>query len=244
MGLPPLSNAAHTFSARILVVDDELSMRELLEIFLSQLGHTVQVASDGATAMRLLIEEEPFDLVLTDLRMPGAHGMVVLERTRDLHPDTPIIVMSPIPHDTEGLRAINQGARGYCHLYANPALLQEVARAVQAGSLWVGPELVDRLVAAARSLLDKVETARQPASNATSDSPSEANRPDLSMLSPREREVADQVALGKTNKEIARTLDITERTVKAHLGAVFEKLAVRDRLQLVLFMSPGTSTRG
>ena len=161
-----------------------------------------------------------------------------------LAPDTPVIVMSPIPHDTEGLRAINQGARGYCHLYANPALLQEVAHAVQAGSLWVGPELVDRLVAAARSLLDKVETARQPALNATSDSPSEANRPDLSMLSPREREVADQVAMGKTNKEIARTLDITERTVKAHLGAVFEKLAVRDRLQLVLFMSPGTSTRG
>lgn len=157
-------------------------------------------------------------------------------------PNTPVVVMSPIPQDAEGLRAINQGARGYCHLYAQPALLQEVAKAVQAGSLWVGPELLDRLVAAARSLLDKVEAiGRAEGSGTTEPAPS---GPDLSMLSPREREVTDQVALGKTNKEIARALKITERTVKAHLGSVFEKLQVRDRLQLVLYMSPAAKTSG
>ena len=116
MGLSPLStsaNASVPFAARILVVDDELSMRELLEIFLTRLGHMVQVASDGATAVRLLIEEEPFDLVLTDLRMPGAHGMVVLERSRELHPDTPIIVMTAFSSTQTAVDAMRMGAYDY-----------------------------------------------------------------------------------------------------------------------------------
>jgi two-component system nitrate/nitrite response regulator NarL len=158
-------------------------------------------------------------------------------------PERAVVVMSAVPHDAEGLRAINEGARGYCHLHAQPALMQEVARAVQSGALWVGPELVDRLVAAARTLLDRVESARPDSdhSSSTNGRPGASiapDGPDLSMLSPRELEVVHQVGLGKTNKEVARVLDITERTVKAHLGSAFEKLGVRDRLQLVLLLSP------
>jgi two-component system response regulator PilR (NtrC family) len=101
------------FSARILVVDDELSLRELLEIFLSKLGHRVQTASDGAAAIRTLIEEEEFDLVLTDLRMPGAHGMVVLEKCRELHPETPIIVMTAFSTTQTAIEAMKVGAYDY-----------------------------------------------------------------------------------------------------------------------------------
>ena len=75
--------------SHILVVDDELSMRELLEIFLKE-GHTVHVCSDTEGVRQL--HEAEFDLVITDLRMPGAHGMVVLQRCRELYPDTPVIV--------------------------------------------------------------------------------------------------------------------------------------------------------
>lgn len=146
-------------------------------------------------------------------------------------PQRQVVVLSAAPEQTEGLRAINAGARGYCHLYAVPELLREVARVVQQGGLWVGPELVERIVAATRDLLARSAAAEQlPA-------------PDLSALSAREVEVAQAVADGKSNREVAEQLFISERTVKAHLGAVFEKLGVRDRLQLALRLSGRAATR-
>jgi DNA-binding NarL/FixJ family response regulator len=87
--------------------------------------------------------------------------------------------------------------------------------------------LVARFLAATTNLLQRSETA---------------GRGDISMLSAREDQVAKAVAAGLSNKEVASRLNISERTVKAHLGAVFEKLEVRDRLQLVLFLSAGART--
>ena len=134
-----------------------------------------------------------------------------------------VVVVSTVPYDAEGLRAVNVGARGYCHQLAVPEMLQEVAQAVQHGGIWLGPDLVQRLVAATRELL----ADKAPPSSSV----------DLSALSDRELQVAKAVAAGKSNKEVAEQLFISERTVKAHLGAVFEKLGVRDRVQLVLLMS-------
>lgn len=146
-------------------------------------------------------------------------------------PRRPVVVLSPLPYDAEGLRAINQGARGYCHLHAVPELLREVGQAVQNGGLWVGPELVARIVAATRDLLGRAGPGAMAALPSV----------DLSVLSAREAEVARAVAAGKSNKEVADQLHISERTVKAHLGAVFEKLGVRDRVQLVLRLSSATA---
>ena len=134
-----------------------------------------------------------------------------------------VVVVSTVPYDAEGLRAVNVGARGYCHQLAVPEMLQEVAQAVQHGGFWLGPDLVQRLVSATRDLL----ADKAPPSSSV----------DLSALSDRELQVAKAVAAGKSNKEVAEQLFISERTVKAHLGAVFEKLGVRDRVQLVLLMS-------
>ena len=143
-------------------------------------------------------------------------------------PTRHVIVLSPVPYGAEGLRAINQGARGYCHLHAVPALLRDVAHVVEQGGLWVGPELVERMVAATRDLLRRAGPGATPPA------------PDLSALSAREAQVAHAVAAGKSNREVAEQLFISERTVKAHLGAVFEKLGVRDRVQLVLRLSSST----
>lgn len=138
-----------------------------------------------------------------------------------LQPDCRVIVLSALPDQVEGLRALNAGARAYCHLLAAPGLLQEVAQVVDLGGLWVGPELVQRLMAATRELLQRNPDAVRSAV-------------DLSVLSERELQVAHAVAEGQSNREVAEQLHISERTVKAHLGAVFEKLGVRDRVQLVL----------
>ena len=99
--------------SRILIVDDELSMREMLEIFLLKEGHDVLVAADGAKAIQLLLEEDDLDLIVTDLRMPGAHGMVVLARARELHPNTPVLVMTAFASHQTATEAMKMGAYDY-----------------------------------------------------------------------------------------------------------------------------------
>jgi len=99
------------------------------------------------------------------------------------------------------------------------SVFRDVELVARHGGLWVGPELMARVVGAAGRALAPLAKAQQP------------------LLSGREAEVAREVVKGLSNKEIAAKLGITERTVKAHMGAIFEKLGVRDRLQLVLRLS-------
>ena len=108
--------------SRILVVDDELSMREFLEIFFLQNGHEVVLAEDGTEAVQLLHEHE-FDLVITDLRMPGTHGMVVLRRCRELYPETPVIVMTAYASTNTAIEAIRIGA---CDYFSKSFKLDEI----------------------------------------------------------------------------------------------------------------------
>lgn len=135
----------------------------------------------------------------------------------------PCVVLSDLPSDEEALAAFAAGARGYCNTHSAPLLLQRVAHVVLQGGLWIGETLMQRLLSA---------TARI----AVSDDPP-PSQDWAHVLTEREREVATTLAQGASNKEIARKLDITERTVKAHVGAILEKLKVRDRLQLSLIVN-------
>ena len=131
-----------------------------------------------------------------------------------------IIVLAQHENPAQAKLVIEQGASGYLHYLAATSLLKQVYQVVRMGGLWLGADLLRQLVFATASILKPT-----------------AESPLLATLTLREKSVAEAVAAGKANKEIARDLDITERTVKAHLSAVFEKLQVRDRLQLVLVMS-------
>lgn len=134
-----------------------------------------------------------------------------------------VVVLANIPNDDEALAALGAGAQGYCNAYADPEVLKEVGEVARRGGLWVGETLLSRLLGGlSRRLVER------PADD--------ANGP-LARLSAREREIAHRVTLGESNKEIARGLDIAERTVKSHLTVVFQKLGVRDRLQLALACS-------
>jgi DNA-binding NarL/FixJ family response regulator len=134
-----------------------------------------------------------------------------------------VVALTQTEDAAEAKQMLEWGASGYLHYLAAVPVLEQVRQVVQMGGLWLGVDLMRQLVFATASILQVPEVApRQPL---------------LEALTARERAVADAVAAGKTNKEVARALDITERTVKAHLGAVFEKLNVRDRLQLVLVMA-------
>lgn len=158
-----------------------------------------------------------------------------LRQLLQAQPGARVVLLSNAPEAAEGLRALDAGVRGYTHAYAVPALLQEVALVVEHGGLWVGPDLLQRLVGASNAALAgrvALDKAREPVAPPAAPAASITNA--WSLLSEREAQVAHAVAAGRSNKEVASLLFISERTVKAHLGAVFEKLGVRDRLQLVL----------
>lgn len=152
-----------------------------------------------------------------------------LEQIMTRKPDARVVVLSSTPNPAEGLRALNEGAHGYTHAYAVPELLQEVALVVGHGGLWVGAELMQRLVGSTHKALSGASTGQ-----ATPPGAADSHANPWKALSAREVEVARAVLAGRCNKEVAAMLFISERTVKAHLGAIFEKLGVRDRLQLVL----------
>lgn len=132
------------------------------------------------------------------------------------------VVLSWLPRKEEAFQALGAGARGYAHALGSIELLHEVALVTMHHGLWVGPELLSEVVGATfralgGGLADQAGV--------------------LAELTARERDVVLAVAAGHTNKEVARALAITERTVKAHLGAAFRKLGVRDRMQLILKLS-------
>lgn len=154
-----------------------------------------------------------------------------LRQILQAQPGARVVLLSSMPEALEGLNALNQGVRGYTHAYGVPALLQEVALVVEHGGLWVGPDLLQRLVGASNTALARLPApAKTPAPGPTATAAASA----WAKLSAREAQVARAVSAGRSNREVADLLFISERTVKAHLGAVFEKLGVRDRLQLVL----------
>lgn len=137
-------------------------------------------------------------------------------------PGCPVVVLSNQVDQEEGLTCLEAGASGYTNALSNPEVLKQIAMVVENGGLWVGPELVSRL----RSSLAHMQPKQMRAIEGK-----------LSQLSPREREVALAVASGASNKEVARDMGITERTVKAHLTAIFERLGIRDRMQLAILIN-------
>jgi len=142
----------------------------------------------------------------------------------------PCIVLSDRPTDEEALAAFSAGARGYCNTHALPQVLTQVAAVVLQGGLWIGESLMQRLVSATSRVQVASHAATRPVSRAWAKE-----------LTDREKQVAVTLAGGASNKEIARALGITERTVKAHVGAILEKLHVRDRLQLSLVVNGQTA---
>ncbi|MDK9702156.1 MAG: response regulator transcription factor [Sulfuritalea sp.] len=143
-----------------------------------------------------------------------------------------VIVLSDQPDNEEALALFSAGVRGYCNAHATAANLRQVANVVQAGGLWIGEALMQRLLVSTRAAM-----SRMPVAAPAMDEGSGTAADRLSGLTRREVEVARAVAGGASNKEIARQMAITERTVKAHVGAVFQKLRVRDRLHLALIVN-------
>ena len=185
-------------------------------------GITVQEAADPRRLEALLSDRAPV-VVIVDTSMFGARGVAEVASLQRLSPASRFIVAAAQPAEREGIAAFRAGARGYCHRELDPALLAKAVEVVQKGEIWAGRALVARLI-------DELGTR-------TRTHPRAENGARVGGLTSREREIASLVAGGASNKEIAARLNVTERTVKAHLTAIFRKLGVTDRLRLALYLN-------
>ena len=196
---------------RVLIVDDHAVVREGLQAFL-ELQEGIEVAgqaADGEDAVEAAVRLRP-DVILMDLVMPRLDGVAAMRSLRESIPDARVIVLTSFLDDDKLLPALRAGAAGYLLKNAEP---REVARAVRAAH-------------AEEVLLDPVVAARLVETLATAG----ADEP-LDRLTPREREVLVLIGRGFPNKRIARELELTEKTVKTHVGHVLAKLGVGDRTQ-------------
>jgi NarL family two-component system response regulator LiaR len=196
---------------RVLIVDDHSVVREGLRAFL-QLQDGLEVvgeAADGEEAIEAASQFRP-DVILMDLVMPRLGGVAAMRRLREEVPEARVIVLTSFLDDDKLLPALRAGAAGYLLKNAEP---QDVARAVRAAH--AGEALLDPVVAARLVETLAAEDGQEP----------------LDRLTPREREVLVLIGRGFSNKRIAGELELSEKTVKTHVGHVLAKLGVTDRTQ-------------
>ncbi len=200
---------------RVLIVDDHGVVREGLRAYL-ELEPDIQVvgeAKDGLEAVRRAAELQP-DVVLMDLVMPNMDGVDATSRIKEQQPATHIIILTSFLDDERVVPAIRAGATSYLLKDVAAADLARAIRGARAGQAQLHPEV-------ARRLMQQVTSPRKPDAGA--------------QLTDREREVLRLLADGRSNKEIARTLVVSERTVKGHVSNILGKLGLQDRTQAALF---------
>jgi NarL family two-component system response regulator YdfI len=207
---------------RVLVADDHLIIRQGLRLILETADdiELVGEASDGAEALQQAAALQP-DVIVMDLRMPGMDGLAAIERLRVDQPGIAVVILTTFNEDDLMLRGLRAGAKGYLLKDTDRETLFDTLRAAARGETLLQPDIMQRLLAI---------TQPQPAPARQLAPPSAERNP---LLTEREREVLAGVARGERSKEIAARLGITERTVKAHLDSIFNKLGVDSRAAAV-----------
>lgn len=213
---------------RVVIVDDQTVVREGLVLLIGLLPGiaVVGTGANGAEALRLVAEQRP-DVVLMDLRMPHMDGVEATRRIRADHPGVHVVVLTTYSDEATVLAGLRAGAHGYL---TKDARADEIARAVAAvhrGEVRFDPA-VQRRLADAVIRHDTTEPVMGGSRDGT-----DRRLPDG--LTPREGEVLQLVAAGRSNREIAGSLFITEATVKTHINNLFAKAGVRDRAQAVAY---------
>lgn len=201
---------------RLLVVDDQQLLRRGLRMLLeTEEGlEVVGEAADGREALAVLPRCRP-DVVLTDARMPGMDGLELVAALAERHPGLPTLVLTTFDDEAVVLGSLGAGAAGFLLKDVSTDRLAEAIREVTAGGVVIDPRI-------ARIALSGGE-------NADRDDP-------LAVLTRTERLVAEHVARGRTNPEIAAELVLAEGTVKNHVSTLLRKLDQRDRTALALVL--------
>jgi DNA-binding NarL/FixJ family response regulator len=207
-------------SISVLIVDDHPVVRQGLRVLL-EVQDGIEVAGeagDGATALALAAQqpaghaERTPDVILLDLKLPGMDGIAVLNELKASRNPARVLVLTSVTDHAAAAAVMRAGAAGVLYKDVDPDALVRAIRAVHDGHLLLAPE-------AAGTLLRPAHTPAR----------------GLDALTGREREVLAELAQGRSNREIARALRVSEKTVKAHVSSVLAKLGVQDRTQAALF---------
>ncbi len=208
---------------RVVIVDDDPLVLAGLRMILGGSDDITIAgeAADGHTAIGTIGREKP-DVVLLDIRMPRMDGISVLRRLRERGTSARVIVLTTFDTDELILTALKQGAAGYLLKDTSPADIVNALRRVAAGEPVLSPTVTNQVLAAATKSTDasRRRTARHL----------------IARLTDRERDVAIAVSQGLTNPEIAQTLHMGIATVKTHVGNVFAKLEVTNRVQVARYI--------
>jgi DNA-binding NarL/FixJ family response regulator len=200
---------------KVLLVDDHQVVRRGLRTFL-EVQEDIEVvgeASDGAEGVARAEELRP-DVVLMDIKMPGTDGIEALRRLRQLDNPAKVLIVTSFTEQRTVVPALRAGASGYVYKDVDPDALAGAIRSVHAGHVLLQPEV-------AGALLAQDETGNGSGRGST--------------LTEREREVLGLIADGRSNREIARALVLSEKTVKTHVSNILMKLDLSDRTQAALW---------
>lgn len=205
---------------KTIIVDDDPFVRQSLQTILGAQDdvEVVALGGTGEEAVALYDEHAP-DVLLMDIQMPGMGGIDAAERVLAAHPDARVVFLTTFSDDGYIARALRLGARGYL-IKQEVATIAPALRAVVAGQSVLGEEAIGRVEALVRGAAP-AEPAAEPA-------------PALDALTDRERAVAELVAEGLDNREIAARLYLSEGTVRNHISACLQKLGLKNRTQLVI----------
>jgi DNA-binding NarL/FixJ family response regulator len=200
---------------RVLIADDhEIVRHGLRDILTTRLGKVaVSEAKDAGEAINLLIKQE-WDLVLLDINMPGRSGLEVLEESKRLRPRTPVLVLTSYSEEQFALRAFKLGASGYITKQSVSDELMTAVRRVLAGGKYVTASLAERLASCVG------ETGKQ--------APHEA-------LSHRELQVLRLIAVGKSMKDVADELALSEKTVATYRTRIAEKAGLKTNVEIARY---------
>lgn len=201
---------------RVLIADDHHVVRRGLLFFLKTQKdiEVVGEASNGEEAVQLATALEP-DIILMDLVMPKLNGIEATAKVKELLPKTEILMLTSFSDRDHVIPALEAGAVGYQLKDIEPDELVKSIRQIMGGEHILHPDATITLEAQQQELANAPHTANP--------------------LTPRERDVLAELTKGKSNKEIASSLFVTEKTIKTHISNIFSKLEVQDRTQAALY---------
>lgn len=211
------------YKYKILIADDQSIIRDGLKLILEMEEdlEVVGLASNGSEAYELSAKLQP-DLVLMDIRMPKCDGVLGTKMICDELPGTKVIILTTFLDDNYIFEALRNGAKGYLLKDVESDELANSIRTVIRGGVLIHPDVAAKMVLGLNS--DSNKSKPEP-------------KKDFQSLTPREIEITRLIGLGKTNREIAQELFLSEGTVKNHITNILSKLLLRDRTQIALFAS-------
>ena len=210
---------------RVVLVDDEALVRSGLRLLLSNAPdiEVVAEASNGRDAVATVLDTQP-DVVLMDIRMPVMDGIAAVEKILSVQ-TVPIIMLTAFDTDSFILRALRAGAAGFLLKSTPPESLMAAVRAAAAGQPLLSPEVVDKLVGMQSPALSDVHSHH-----------ARTARNHLGRLSSREREIAELVAQGLNNQDIADQLVVSMATVKSHMQHILKKIGGTSRVHIAIMV--------